>query len=261
MKVDAKLAIAGAALVIIVILVAVNMVLTSGSPVVDKSRASMDETFHASDFIYGPQASVPYSYYVPFVPGTNLADNNLFRLMIVDLNLTSRSGGLPMGAGPAVIDYAFNGLQGAAAFHVYGFNQGSGRAISWMNRPDGSTGNGYYVFGATSSPSTPSPGNVLDNFGYAKVANRNGPVFNITGNGTYHINFDTPGKGLNALRFSRTPDGSGEITYTTNQSGRFYITYDSGNGFDDVLLLVAVNGTLTDDFELHLKAGLYNNSL
>jgi hypothetical protein len=260
-KVDAKLAIAGAALVIIAILVAVNMILSSGSPVVDRSKVSMDETFHASDFIYGPQASVPYSYDVPFVPGSDTADGNLFRLMIVDLNLTSRSGGSPMGAGPAVIDYAFKGLQGAAAFHVYGFNQGSGRDISWMNRPDGSTGNGYYVFGASSPASTQSPGNVLGNFGYAKVANRNGPVFNINGNGTYRINFDTPGKGLNALRFSQTPEGSGEITCTTNQSGRFYITYDSGNGFDDVLLLVAVNGTLTDDFELHLKAGLYNDSV
>jgi hypothetical protein len=166
-----------------------------------------------------------------------------------------------MGAGPAAIDYAFKGLQGAAAFHVYGFNQGSGRAVSWMNRQDGTGGNGYYVFGASGSAAPSSPGNVLANFGYAKVANRNGPVFNITGNGTYYINFDTPGKGLNALRMSQTPTGSGEITYTTNQSGRFYITYDSGNGFDDILLLVAVNGTMTDDFELHLKVGLYNDSV
>jgi hypothetical protein len=259
-KADAKLVIAGASLVIIVILVVVNMILSSGSPVVDKSKASMDETFHASDFIYGPQASMPYSYGIPFVPGSDTSGDNLFRLMLVDLNLTSRSGGDPMGAGPAVIDYSFKGLQGAAAFHVYGFNQGSGRAISWMNRPDGAGGNGYYVFGSGGAQPQ-SPGNVLGNFGYAKVANRNGPVFNITGNGTYHINFDTPGKGLNALRFSQTPTGSGEITYTTNQSGRFYITYDSGNGFDDVLLLVAVNGTMADNFELHLKAGMYNNSV
>jgi hypothetical protein len=259
-KVDAKLMIAGIALLAIVLLVAASTILKSGSPVVDKSRASMDETFHAGDFIYGPQASVPYSYDVPFVPGSDPADGNLFRLMIVDLNLTSRSGGDPMGAGPAVIDYTFTGLQGAASFHVYGYNQGSGRAVSWMNRPDGTGGNGYYIFGAGGSPPL-SPGTVLGNFGYAKVANRNGPVYNDTGNGTYYINFATPGKGLNALRFSQTPTGSGEITYTTNQSGRFYITYDSGNGFDDVLLLVGVNGTMADNFELHLKAGLYNESV
>jgi hypothetical protein len=165
-----------------------------------------------------------------------------------------------MGAGPAVISYAFKGLQGAAAFHVYGFNMGSGRDISWMNRQDGSGGNGYYVFGTSGPAPTATPGNALGNFGYAKVTNRNGPVFNTTGNGTYHINFDTPGKGLNALRFSKTPTGS-DATYTTNQSGGFFITYDSGNGFDDVLLLIGVNGTMGPDFELHLTAGLYNNSL
>jgi hypothetical protein len=260
-KVDAKLMIAVAALVVIVVLIVASIILNSVSPVVDKSKTSVDETFDASDFIYGPQASVPYSYDVPFVPGSDPADGNLFRLMLVDLNVTSRSGGQPMGAGPAVIDYEFKGLQGAAAFHVYGFNQGSGRSISWMNRPDGTSGNGYYIFGASGSSSPQSPGNVLGNFGYAKVANDNGPVYNDTGNGTYYINFATPGKGLNALRISQTPTGSGEITYTTNQSGRFYITYDSGNGFDDVLLLIAVNGTLSDDFRLYLTAGLYNNSV
>jgi hypothetical protein len=259
-KADAKLVIAGAALAVIVILVAANLILSSGSPVVDKSKASMDETFHASDFIYGPQASIPYSYGIPFVPGSDPAGDNLFRLMLVDLNLTSRSGGSPVGAGPAVIDYAFKGLQGAAAFHVYGYNQGSGRAVSWMNRPDGTGGNGVYVFGASGAAASAIPGNVLSNFGYAKVANSQGPTFNDAGNGTYYINFATPGKGLNALRFSSTPEGS-EAVYTTNQSGRFYITYDSGNGFDDVLLLVGVNGTLADNFELHLKAGLYNNSV
>lgn len=260
MKADAKLVIAGAALVVIVILVVVNMIISSGSPIVDKSKASMDETFNASDFIYGPQASIPYAYGIPFVPGSDPAGDNLFRLMLVDLNLTSRSGGSPMGAGPAVVDYAFKGLQGAAAFHVYGYNQGSGRAISWMNRPDGTGGNGFYVFGASGSAPSATPGNLLSNFGYVKVANSRGPTFNDTGNGTYYINFATPGKGLNALRFSSMPEGN-EIVYTTNQSGRFYITYDSGNGFDDVLLLVAVNGTMRDDFELYLKAGVYNNSV
>lgn len=260
MKIDAKLMIAGIALLVIILLIAAATILKIGSPVVDRSKASIDETFNGSDFIYGPQASVPYSYGIPFVPGSDPAGDNLFRFMLVDLNLTSRSGGDPMGAGPAFVDYAFKGLQGAAAFHVYGYNNGSGRAVAWMNRPDGVGGNGYYVFGADNPSSSQSPGNVLGNFGYAKVANRNGPVHDDYGNGTYYINFATPGKGLNALRFSTVPTGS-DITYTTNLSGRFYITYDSGNGYDDVLLLVGVNGTPGNDFELRLNAGLYNESL
>jgi hypothetical protein len=222
-------------------------------------RETVYETFDAADFVYGPQASIPYSYAVPFVPGSDPAGDNLFRFMLADLNLTSRSGGDPMGAGPAYVDYEFKGLQGAAAFHVYGFNQG-GRDISWMNRPDGSGASGFYVFGTEGSAPYATPGNLVDNFGYVKVANRNGPAFNVTGSGTYRINFDTPGKGLNALRFSTEPTGL-SLTYTTNQSGRFYITYDSGNGFDDVLLLVGVNGTLGPDFELRLIAGLYNSTL
>jgi hypothetical protein len=256
MKIDKRWMIAGAVLALIVILLAGSEFLKIGSPVVDKGNVSMDETFNASDFIYGPQASIPYAYGIPFVPGSDPAGDNLFRFMFADLNMTSRSGGNPMGAGPAMIDYAFTGLNGTAAFHVYGYNQGSGRAISWMNRVEGPGSSGYYVFGAGGSSQQTSSGNVLGNNGYAKVANPNGPVYNDIGNGTYYINFANPGKGMNALFFSPAPTGS-ELTYTTNQSGRFYITYDSGNGFDDVLLLVAVNGTMSDDFGLHLTAGYY----
>jgi len=63
---------------------------------------------------------------------------------------------------------------------------------------------------------------------------------------------------MNALKISSVPGGAGgDVTYTTNQSGVFYVNYDSGNGFDDLLLMVAVNGTMSDEFELHLASGYY----
>jgi hypothetical protein len=258
MKLDTKLLIAGAALIIIVILVAAGSLLNSGGPTVEKSSKQLDEIFHAQDFIYGPQAWAPYSYGLPIVPGSDPSGDNNFLIMFVDLNVTSRSGGDVMGAGPAEIEYSFKGLNGTAAFHLYGYNQGSGRAVAWRSRPDGSGSTGYYVLGQNSAASLPAGNNVLSNFNYVKVANDKGPAHNDTENGTYYLNFDTPGKGMNALKLSSIPEGnSGDVTYSSNQSGRFYVTYDTGNGFDDVLLMVAVNGTLSSDFEIHLASGYY----
>ncbi len=260
MKLNTKILVAGTSLVIIIVLVAASALLNSGSPAAEKSNIQLDETFHAQDFIYGPQAWAPYSYGLPIVPGSDPSGGNNFRLMFVDLNVTSRSGGDVMGAGPAVVEYSFKGLNGTAAFHLYGYNQGLGRAVSWRSRPDGSGSTGYYVTGQKSDACLPAGTNVVNNFNYVEVANSKGPAFNNTGNGTYYINFATPGKGLNALKFSSVPTGNaGDVTYTTNQSGRFYVTYDSGNGFDDVLLMVAVNGTLSDGFELRLASGYYQS--
>lgn len=258
MKLDPKLLLAVIALALIVILAVASALLNSG-PVVEKSAKPLDETFHAQDFIYGPQAWAPYFYELPIVPGSDPSGSNNFRIMFVDLNVTSRSGGDVAGAGPAVVDYSFKGLNGTAAFHLYGYNQASGREVSWRSRPDGSGSTGYYVIGQPGGTNLSAGSAIVNNFNYVKVANSKGPTFNTTGNGTYYLNFDTPGKGLNALKLSSVPGGtSGDVTYSTNQSGRFYVNYDSGNGFDDVLMMVAVNGTLSDDFELHLATGYYN---
>lgn len=257
MKLDPKLLAAGVALGLIVVLAAASAFLSNG-PTVEKETKQLNETFHAHDFIYGPQAWAPYSYGLPIVPRSDPAGGNNFRIMFVDLNVTSRSGGDVVGAGPAVIEYSLEGLKGTAAFHLYGYNQASGREVSWRSKPDGPGATGYYVIGRRSDSLLPSVANAVNNFDYVKVSNGKGPTFNTTGNGTYHLNFDTPGKGMNALKLSSVPGGAGgDVTYTTNQSGVFYVNYDSGNGFDDVLLMVAVNGTVSDDFELRLASGYY----
>lgn len=257
MKLDPKLLLAGVALALIVVLVAASALLSNG-PAVEKDTRPLNETFDAQDFIYGPQSWAPYSYAISIVPGSDPASDNNFRILFVDLNVTSRSGGDVVGAGPAVVEYSFKGLNGTAAFHLYGYNQASGREVSWRSRPDGSGSTGYYVQGRPADSLLPAGTNVLNNFNYVRVANNKGATYNTSGNGTYHLNFDTPGKGMNALKFSSVPGGtSGDVTYTSNQSGVFYVNYDSGNGFDDVLLMVAVNGTMSDDFELHLASGYY----
>jgi len=175
-KVDSKLLVAGVALALIVALAAASALLRNG-PTVENGARPLNETFYAQDFIYGPQSWAPYSYALPVVPGSDPAGGNNFRIMFVDLNVTSRSGGDVVGAGPAVIEYAFKGLDGTAAFHLYGYNQASGREVSWRSKPDGSGATGYYVQGRPGGSGLSAGTNVVNNFDYVKVANSKGSDF------------------------------------------------------------------------------------
>jgi PGF-pre-PGF domain-containing protein len=93
---------------------------------------------------------------------------------------------------------------------------------------------------------------------YLTVANNDGVLFNDFGNNTFHIIWT--GGGLNSLHISNgTPSYGGlyygEVTTTSDQSGTFYVTTTGGRGYqDDIFLCVAVNGTIPDDFRLHLVA-------
>ena len=94
---------------------------------------------------------------------------------------------------------------------------------------------------------------------FLTVANDAGVHFNDFGNNTFHILWT--GGGLNALHISNgTPNYLGqycfgEPTTTSNQSGTFYVTTTGGRGYqDDIFLCVAVNGTVPDEFRLHLVA-------
>ncbi|MBP2145738.1 PGF-pre-PGF domain-containing protein [Methanofollis sp. W23] len=75
---------------------------------------------------------------------------------------------------------------------------------------------------------------------------------------TKYFKFD--GGGLNALHISTDPENEpfGQVTNTEEQSGVFYLTNTGGRGFtDDMILMVAVNGTIPDDFALHIRASGY----
>jgi hypothetical protein len=72
-----------------------------------------------------------------------------------------------------------------------------------------------------------------------------------------YIKFD--GGGLNALHISaNTLEPYGQITTSTDQSGTFYFSDTGGRGFfDDLILMVAVNGEVPDNFRVHVRSSGY----
>jgi hypothetical protein len=92
---------------------------------------------------------------------------------------------------------------------------------------------------------------------YVRVSNKEGAAFNDYGNNTYFMKFGKPGGGLNSLHITTNPaNPTGNIVTTTNLSGTFYIDFTGGRVQNDFLLLVAVNGTIGNDFSLNLKSSV-----
>jgi PKD repeat protein len=74
---------------------------------------------------------------------------------------------------------------------------------------------------------------------------------------TYWMVFREPGGGLNPLHISGTSNAffAADITRTANQSGSFWVTYGSDQPtMSDVVLLLAVNGTIPDDFRVRIRS-------
>ena len=98
---------------------------------------------------------------------------------------------------------------------------------------------------------------------YVQVANDGGVSFNTTGNGTYYIqSLSSPNGGFNAVHIANDSTATtnyGGSTSTANQSGTFYATDTGGRGYqDDVVLMLAVNKTIPDDFAVTITASGYN---
>lgn len=215
----------------------------------------LDETFSAASFLYGPQAWVPYASKLTVMPGVDANSNGNFYVMFVDLNATSDL----KATFPCVrVDYSFSGLHGTAAFHVYGYIKGNG-GFSWTNRADGDGASGFYVTAPAGSPNVLANIQPMPSFDgiYVKVSNKEGAAFNDFGNDTYFMKFDKAGGGLNALHITtnpRNPDGN--VTMTGNLTGTFYVDFTGGRVMDDFVLLVAVNGTIGNNFQLNLKSSV-----
>jgi hypothetical protein len=94
---------------------------------------------------------------------------------------------------------------------------------------------------------------------FVKVANDAGPKYNIFQNGTYYVKFEGETRGQNALHISTNPtEPYGQVTVTQNQTGTFYITDTGGKSYeDDVILMIAVNGTIPDTFRIHISSDGY----
>jgi len=92
---------------------------------------------------------------------------------------------------------------------------------------------------------------------YVRPSNANGILWNANGNGTYYINPN--GGGINAVHITTDPAvNAGQVTVTPNTAGTFYLTDSGGRGYqDEAVLLLAVNGTIPDDFSVHIKTSGY----
>ncbi|MFA5416321.1 MAG: PKD domain-containing protein, partial [Methanoregula sp.] len=102
-----------------------------------------------------------------------------------------------------------------------------------------------------------TPGPINTAYPYLYVANDEGVKYDINGtNPTYVPNtysFATMG-GLNALHIS-SGAATSDVTTTTNQSGTFYFTHTGGQPtVPDGILMLAVNGTIPDDFSVHIRS-------
>ncbi len=233
-------------------------------------RLMLNETFGKADFAYTLQDWKPYSSKgLPIIPGQDHAGGNNYSVMFIDLYTTpygiDELNGYTRGV---KVEYAFENLTGTAAFHLYGFAMHSNSlgympGIYMTNKVEGSDASGYYVRGATQLSGTLPETKALDviNIVNVSVANDDGPKYDANRDGTYSILFLKAGGGTNALHIT-TSSGSnkrsdtGQVTFTDDQSGTFYVSHTGGTGLSDVVLMVAVSGTVPDTFSLHLNASM-----
>jgi hypothetical protein len=113
----------------------------------------------------------------------------------------------------------------------------------------------------TNSPSTEKNSlgdlGVLSDFNhvYVWVSNSAGAKFDDFGDDTYYMKFEKDGGGLNSMHITTDPrNPSGNVTTTDALSGSFYLTFTGSRVQDDFVLLVAVNGTIEEDFALRLRS-------
>lgn len=256
MELNKKLTLAFSTLTIILTAsLVVQYFLTFNQGSAGTSNLSLDEIFKKQDFIYGPQAWAPGAQQLPITPGGNVSGENKFYIMFVDLNATPD---LLNYTNPAVeVMYSFTNLQGTAAFHVYGYSKASG-CVSWTNKVDGTGSSGFYVTSSPGATSSMAGSEEMEatNYIYVQVANSRGAKFNSFSNNTYYIAFKSGG-GLNAVHITTDPTmPNGEVVYSENVTGRFYVTDTGSQLKEDLILMVAVNGTLADNFELSLKSSV-----
>lgn len=97
---------------------------------------------------------------------------------------------------------------------------------------------------------------------FINVANDDGVKYNLDGPrywGPDNAYFINPEGNLYEIRVSTDVDNIGQVSTSPYQSGVFYITNTGGRGYcDDVILLLAVNGTIPDDFWVRIKSSGYN---
>jgi len=97
-----------------------------------------------------------------------------------------------------------------------------------------------------------------NNYVNLEVVNDNGARIDIWGNDTYRYFEGTGTGGTNSLKINDDNGTAAKVINTTAQSGTFYIAYTGGQGrVDNGILMLAVNGTVPDDFQVTITANGY----
>lgn len=98
-----------------------------------------------------------------------------------------------------------------------------------------------------------------NNYVNLEVSNDQGARIDTFGNETYNYFCGEGTGGLNSLKINNeTGSTAAKVTTTTEQSGTFYIVTTGGQGrVDDGILMLAVNGTLPDNFQVRINASGY----
>ena len=109
---------------------------------------------------------------------------------------------------------------------------------------------GIQSVGAKSAP--------LPDYNNLYIQTANDPRFDDWGNGTYWFWFPE-NAGLNTLHITDDyTDSYGQVTRTAEMSGSFYVTDTGGMTYkDDIILLLAVNGSVSDNFSVNLRCNGY----
>jgi len=92
---------------------------------------------------------------------------------------------------------------------------------------------------------------------YIRAANHDGIRWDSNGNGTYYVQAGSGG--LSAIHVSTDPSvAAGQVTVTNSQAGTIYVTASGTNSYqDEIVLLIATNGTLPDNFAARIKTSGY----
>lgn len=218
-------------------------------------QLSRNRTYTFADFKYGPQDWRPYNYPLHIDAAPDAANGSWY-LMFISLNGTAWGGNPNMERRRhLVIDYRFEDLSGMAAFHLYGIRKYSPECVT--NRQEGYGTSGYMVIGSD-IPGMPASGmEILSGFNNVEISLSNMPASAISGTAErYLLEFNKgPTSGQDSLHF--TTDlavRKGQVITTPSGQGSFYITHTGGSPLSDIILMVAVNRTQPDTFNLYITS-------
>ncbi len=108
----------------------------------------------------------------------------------------------------------------------------------------------FFIVGCWPVVAADTAGEIIHSYKQVEISTSDGTI--------YAVRFDDEG-GLNSLHLTTIPEEPyGQVTTTNRQMGTVYISYTGGRGFNDkIILMIAVNGTISDNFAMHLTSSGY----